>query len=475
MKRLALIGLSMFVKAGLNFAALIIFARILTPAEYGVYSLVMTLVMLADAFAFMWLRQSYTRFFAETDRKRHQANISHILLMYIGLSVACIVLASFGGLVYPVAGLSPALWVVVGGMMVGEGLFNLQLAHANNGRREKRFLALSAIKALSALGLGWWMVTLGYGISGILLAQLAAYILTAAPLLAAGKRIRQYLIWRPETTVVKFLLSFGLPLAVMGTLESTITAAQRNLVFHMLGAESLGVYSVSSDLVQKILIFLMLTLNVAMLPVVVKALETSGAEAARRKLKENAVVLFGMAVPAAVGMGLLAPQICEVFLGSQYRDTASVLLPWFILSALAKCAVSYYLVLSFYLTKSNSKLILPMVGVTILSIASCYFGIQQFGIYGALGVNILTWVVYAVLVWWLGRSRFALPAPWGDWSRITVAAAVMALAIWPFHAMHGIVGLGLSAIVGGTVYLALVILFNVSNCRQWIHLPLKWL
>lgn len=466
MKRLALITASMLVKAVLNFAALIVFARILTPGEYGIYSLILTLVLLVDSFAFSWLRTSYTRFFTEADAAKHRANISHILYMYLGISAVCVVLAAFGSFIYPIPGMAPWLWLVVGGMMVGEGLFNLQLSHANNARREKRFLAISALKSLSGLSLGWLLVTQGYGVAGILVAQLLAYILTALPLLKVRHNIKRYLVWQPDATVAKLLLVFGLPLAVMGVLESTITAAHRSMVFHLLGPESLGVYAVSNDLVQKVLIFIMLTLNTAMLPVIIKALETGGPTAAQNKLRESATLLAGVALPAALGMSLFATQICDVLLGAQYRDTASVLLPWFILAALAKCSVSYYLAHAFYLTKSNRKLIPPMLAVTGLSMLACYFGILQFGIYGALAAIILTWVVYATVVAYMGRRQFAMPAPWAEWSRILTATLVMGIAVFPLRNLHGLPALIAAGAVGGTLYAALLLALNVAGSRK---------
>ncbi|MFL9827998.1 lipopolysaccharide biosynthesis protein [Rhodoplanes sp. SY1] len=468
MKRGALMSISMLIKAMLNLAALVVFTRILTPQEYGTYSLVITLVLLADAMLFTWLRFGYTRYFSTEYGPRYVKNVIILSIISAFLCLAIVCALRFGEELLPRAWAIGSLWFVVGAVMVGEGIFNLQLVDANNRRREADFLSLSLVKSFGSLFAGWTLVAFGLGVEGVLLGQLVGYGLSILLLLRRLCHFSVGSLLTPDFALMKALLVIGLPMAAMQVLEMIINLGTRTSLITILGSEALSVYTIANDIVQKLIVFLMLTLNTASLPMVVKALESEGDEAARRSLSRNAAILFGLTIPASVGMVLLAPQLTQVLVGEAFRAPVLSILPWFVLIALPKGAVSFYLAHSFYLAKTSHRMIKPMLAITVVGLVIFHIGVTLFGMIGAIGTMISIWSVYGLVVGLRGRREFVLPLPFLEFARALAGTAVMVAAVWPFRAWPGFVGLFGGATVGVAVYALVAIALDLAGTRALV-------
>src|ERR1700741_801443 len=99
MKRMFLIGLSLGIKAVLNFAGVVLYSHLLTPAEYGIYAFILTIILVSDALMFMSLRYSFIRFHARPDPAEAYHYLGHILMIYGGLATAALLVSMAGGFI----------------------------------------------------------------------------------------------------------------------------------------------------------------------------------------------------------------------------------------------------------------------------------------------------------------------------------------------------------------------------------------
>ena len=68
--------------------------------------------------------------------------------------------------------------------------------------------------------------------------------------------------------------------------------------------------------------------------------------------------------------------------------------------------------------------------------------------------------------WWLGNRTFPLPLPLAETAKVAAATLVMALALLPTRPLTGAPALALQVGLGATVYLAALLLLNVSGSRR---------
>src|SRR5690606_31593212 len=112
-------------------------------------------------------------------------------------------------------------------------------------------------------------------------------------------------MWRPE--IRRELLLYGLPLTLTFGLDFIVSSSDRLLLGALAGVAAVGAYSASYDLAQQGMAALMMTVNLGAFPMAVRALETGGPAALRAQLERHAVVLLGLALPAAAALAVLGP------------------------------------------------------------------------------------------------------------------------------------------------------------------------
>lgn len=190
---------------------------------------------------------------------------------------------------------------------------------------------MSGVKAVSALCLGSSAVFLGLGAEGLLLGLLAALLIASVLL---GSSHWRGIIPKLPPDVMKRLFGYGLPFTATFALSFIVSSSDRFLIAWFLGEGAAGVYSASYNLTQQSLTLLMMIVNTASYPLIVRALEIYGEEAARRQLLKNAELLFGVAFPSSVGLIVLAPNVAAVSLGSAFQEEASNLMPLIAVAAL---------------------------------------------------------------------------------------------------------------------------------------------
>ena len=252
----------------------------------------------------------------------------------------------------------------------------------------------------------------------------SGYLLGGMTLQALGwKACRMRLV----TPVLKQLLRYGLPLAATLTLSYVISSSDRFLIAYYLEEQAAGIYAASYDMVSQFLIMLMMIINMAAYPLVVTALEQSGAEAARLQLARNVRLLLAASVPAALGMILFAPQVASLVLGKSFRQAGIIIIPWIVAATLLAGVRSYYFDLAFQLGKQTLGQLWVVGSSAVVNIVLNVVLIPRTGILGAAWATIAAYAVALFLSVLLGRRAFTVPVSWKVAGHVLLAAAAMVL------------------------------------------------
>ncbi|BAD41689.1 oligosaccharide flippase family protein [Symbiobacterium thermophilum] len=444
-------------------ATLSVLTWLLTPGEYGIYTMVVAVVGMTNAVGFHWLRVSLLRFLPSAQGEGGRgALLSTIAVAYC---IEVVVLSVLGGLAAIIFGFPQ--WILVTLLLLWtQAWLELEVEVTRVQLNPVKYGVLLTTRALLGLTLSSGLAYLGGGAIGALWGLVIANLVPAA--WSYWRNRYMWVVRGFDWRVMRQIWTFGLPLATTSTLNYGVSTVDRFILGFMVGAEAAGLYAVAYDLPFQSLGALMTVTNLAGMPLAIRTLENEGIAAARRQLSANCVVLLGLGVPATLGIILLAPNVAGVFFGPEFQMDVARLIPVIAVGTLLEGVKTYYLDQAFQLAKNT----LAQVGVAVLTAISkvglTIILVHHFGLVGAAYSTVISFLIAAMLSWGVGRNIFAMPFPVGSLVKIVVATLIMGWLIAPLARYRGPLALGGQVIAGVLVYMCTAVLLNVGELR--VHL-----
>lgn len=223
-------------------------------------------------------------------------------------------------------------------------------------------------------------------------------------------------------------------------------------------------YAVGYDLAQQTLVMLMMIVNLAAYPLAVRALSERGEDAARRQLERNGSLLLAVAVPATVGLVLLAPQISHVMLGQAFGPAATHLMPWIAVGALLAGLKAYHFDLSFQLGQQTGRQVWIVMIAAAVNVVLNLWWIPRLGYMASAYATVVSYGIALILSWWWGRTSFAVPLPRLDLGPIALGTLAFCVVEGLLSGWRGPVALAVQVLAGGGVYLGVFVLTSRA-CR----------
>ena len=455
--------LSRGLPAILNLAGLALFTRLLAPDAYGRYALVIASAGLASSLLFQWWRLGLLRYLNGM-REQRGPFLSTIMAGYCFLAAVAVIVAGIAASVFP----DQTRLIVLGlAILVSEAWFEMNLEIARSQLTPWRYGGLSLVKAVVTLGLGGFLVWSGFGETGLLIGILASSTIALyAPVRREWRGIHPRLV---DWQILRKLVGYSLPLMATIGLTYVLDSSDRFFLGYFLGTEAVGTYAVGYDLAQRTLGVLMVVVNLGAYPLLTRTLETEGMDEVRKCLRQSALLLLAVAIPATTGMVLLAPGIAHSLLGEAFQETAGRVIPWICLGALLGGVKAYYFDLAFQLSCRTMGQIWVVFAAAGLNTALNFLWIPTFGIMGAAYATVVSFAAALLLSWWLGRRVFPLPALNGESLKIVAASLLMALILWPTLTLpFGATVLCFQVLLGASAYVTFLLLFNVQGSRALV-------
>jgi len=445
-----------------NFLALALYTRLLAPADYGTYVLIIAWLGIANAVLFQWLRSGARRFQAAY-QNRPETILASLAAGYLAM-LAVTALIALGLLLVTQDAVLHRLIPLALALLWFQALFELGLELVLAGLNPWRYGLLALTKSLVALVVGGLLAYLGFGASGVLTGAVLGFVVPVVLMLRMEwQGIRPSFQHRES---FRTLLIYGVPLSATFVLDYVINSSDRLLLGHFRGTDAVGTYAAAYDLSQQGLYALLLVIYLAAFPLVVNALETGGEEAARAQLRSHASLLLLVGLPAAAGLMLLSQNVSGVLLGPSFRAAAVQIIPLIAFAGLLAGLKAYYFDLAFQLGRSTVRQLWISAIAASLNIVLNLLWIPRYGALGAAYSTILSFMVGITLSVWIGRSTFPMPVPIKQWAHIAIATAVMALALVPATGYRGPIALALQAAWGALVYGIMLLLLDVSGSRS---------
>lgn len=267
-------------------------------------------------------------------------------------------------------------------------------------------------------------------------------------------------------------LASGLPLTLSLTLLALAGMADRFLLAGLVGVAAAGQFGASFDLVRQALIIPAISIASAFVPMTVRLLATRGQEEARAHLGKCLELLLAITLPACVGFALVSPQIADLVLGPQFRETARWAMPVLAMAVVFQILTQQYLHTSFLLSNRNSFYLANTGSILLFNLVASTLLIHRFGLAGAVWGRLAAEVFGCAQAYALSRLAFAMPLPLGRLARVGAATAAMAAAVYCVSAQAAALppalALALLVATGVAVYAVIALIFDLAEMRELV-------
>ena len=462
LKNSAIYILAKAIPALAAFVALSLYTHLLSPEEYGLYTLIFTAAIFTHNTVFNWISMATMRFWS-SKHYSHETFISSVAIAYsrvlffmlIPLLISLIIYWDTEAKVWIFSGF--ILTVTLAFFTIAQTLFSAQI-------QPKKYALLTISTSLSTLSIGAFLAYSGYGAIGIISGMAIGFV--GSSFFMSLHNWKKFNKKSYDKALFKRLLIYGLPLASAAILEEFTKSADRFMLAALQDKAQAGLYAVGYDLSGNSIFMLMTAINLAAYPVIIKLLEEEGKQAAYEYFNKYTVLLLGIAIPAVMGLILVGSNLVYLVIGAEYQQTVTLLLPWITIALFLLGLQVFYFDLAFQLGDYTIGIVKIGIFIAVANLVLNYWLIPLMGIQGAAIATISSFALGSVLSFIFGRQYFALPFPVVEFAKIVLATLLMGLSLWGLKDLQGWGWLLLQLFVGTISYALGVILLNIMDIRS---------
>jgi O-antigen/teichoic acid export membrane protein len=454
---------STVIPAVVSFLMIYVYTRLLTPAEYGRFSLVFSAILVIQTSLFFAVPMALTRFYPEAlAQDRREEFLGACYSLFYGFSVLLLLLV--GVVSVFILPQDPVLWILSILVLLARSAVVLNQSVNRISFAIRRFTIIECAHAVLGLGLGtifiyWFGASAEAVVQGLLISALlcmaADHHLLLTPFRFGWRKI--------ERAGLATLVRFSLPLIVVDMTVCLLTLSDRFLLGKLGGVDVLGIYTVAYSLVERPITLICTAITTATFPFAVHLLQDKGKDAAGRQVGQNGGILLALAVPACVGLSLTAPQMAAVMIGADFRAGVTALIPVLCVVALLRGCSVHIIDHAFQLAGRTSLAIWAYGPAAIANVVLNVVLIPRYGVFGAAWAGLAGQSIAVVAGWGLSRTVFPITLPIFEIAKTIVAAGLMAVLL--IQVTFEATGVGLfQAIVTGTLtFAAAAIVLNIGG------------
>lgn len=448
----------------LALSALIIFTRVLTPEEYGIYSLTILGAGLGSAVLLQWVVLGVGRYLPDCKDKTAQHKLLGTARSLVFIISAVMILLSLLAWRFQYLLEFSVIYYLVGLLAATQAFYDLNLRISNAALDPSKYGRLLALKSVLGFILGITVLYLGFGVEGLVLATVISLIVGSA----YNRRI-----WAtvPLTTFDREcfnkMVAYGAPLTVTFLLVFIIDASDRFFIDRIIGPSGVGFYSVAYELTQYSVGALATVVHLAAFPLIVSALAKHGTPQAGAQLRKTFILVVAVITPVCVGLAVSSSSIAYTVIGSQFSAEAAQVIPWIAASMFFSTVKSFYFDYAFQLASATRMQIYTVAVAASVNIALNILLIPIYGTVGAAAATLVAFITATILSIVLGSRIFPMPPlPWLDFGKVCVATVFMFIVMTFAHVENPMWELTVNVVAGGATYVACLFIFNFVNVRN---------
>jgi O-antigen/teichoic acid export membrane protein len=417
-RNLVIYGLGDVATQIISFFLLPLYMRFLSPADYGVLSLLLV-TEVTTKILFRWgIDASFMRFYYDcADDRARQVLASTQLWFLMAVNGSLLALALVGSpflaqrLFHTTAYTLTLQLTLINTFVVG--LYYVPFTVIRIQEQPRQFIALGFGRSLATIVLRLvFVIGMRLGVLGVVLADVAV---TAGFTLVLVRWYVPLLRFTFSRRILSESLRFGLPRVPHGVAHQVIAVFDRYILARFVTLHEVGLYSTGASfgLAQKLFLS---AFEYAWAPFYFGMMKEPDAKATFSR-----VTTYGVAVLTllTVGLSVIAHDLVATIAPPQFKPAAQVV-PWI---ALGVAFQGVYLLTSIGLNITKHTEYYPVatgIGAAV-SVAMNLLLIPASGILGAAVANTIAYAVLAAVAWHFSQRFYPMPYERGRLARVVVA------------------------------------------------------
>lgn len=448
-----------------------------TPEDIGRYDLTFRFILFLSTFTFLWLNMGILRFYAGCELRGQTAAFFGVMgfLKYGAMAWGLLIGAGayfFGPerLFGSYRGLLGAGLVV----FVAYTLYETGLAVLRAKRKPGVYSMATTISAGLRLPAAmafflWWKMD----IAGMLWAMAGTYLLAHFLVVRRYVGAPRPLFARGERELLKEVLAYGLPIWLTQILNFLIVNSDRYLLKAFHGDAQVGLYAVTTNLIDQPMTLVFQTFGLAVFPSVAAAWEAQGRDHTEYLVGGVTRVFFLLCVPLMVLLSVLGRPIFAVLAHGE-AEQAHQAAGWVAMASLLY-GLSYFANFGLHLSKRTSILLAATVLALAVNLGCNWVLIPWKGYIGAGMARVVSNAVLVILVAAAGHRYLLWRFPVRSLVRIVLAAGIAGAALWLIDSRvpDNVFTLAARFAIGGGLYGVLLVMFRelpideIRRVRRW--------
>lgn len=403
----------------------LVLTRLISKEEYGLFALVMTIAEAIDSVVSNWSRMALARFASGCSANPGREAMRGLIAWLITLVPAVAVAAIFGAMTRADRTVEFIGAVIL--YLVASGVMRFPSTVMSVQADRNGIVAMEAIKAFAVLILG---VAIAW-VSGSFLAQTIVYavVTTAVGLWGAARCLRRMDLHAGSLEPLRSFLAYGLPIIPTAIVATVASSSDRIFLDRLVGTEAVALYAAGVMLARQPMEFLFSLAGVRVFPLLMEDYERGGDASARHRMAELISGVTFIAMPAAVGLMLVADPMCHLLLSADYAGAAMAILPPTVIAALFTGYKAFVLEQVYHMKKRvglSGLVTLPaaLIGVTAMALL-----VPMWGVWGCALAYLIQNVMLFAISFFVTRRLMYYPIPWADLGRTAAATAAMAVVL----------------------------------------------
>lgn len=470
---LAVYGAGDVAAQAISFLLLPIYVRYLSPGDYGVLALLLTVEMLTKIL-FRWgVDASFMRMYYDCPdqeaRRRLASTVFFFLLAANGVVLAAVLALAptLSRHLFDSPSQAAALQILLVNTFLSTFFF-IPFHQLRIERQSSRFIALTLTRSLVTI-LGRLTLVIGFqlGVLGIVVADLVATALFGVLMFP-----RFAVLIRPRFSrdLLREALRFGVPRIPHGLAQQTVAVSDRYVLSLYATLHEIGLYSIGASFGMGLKLFLN-AFEFAWAPFYFAIMREPDAKPTYRLVATwGTAVLIGLAMLVSAG----APQIVRIMTTPLFHGAAAVM-PWIAVGVVLQ---GVYLLTSIGLNITKRTEFYPVATglAAATSIGANLALVPGYGVTGAAVATALSYAVLASVSAVFSHRVFPVGYEWGRMARLGAAgltgylvAVVAVPEAWP-----AVAGLAARLVLAAAVYLGLLATVGFLTAAERRRLLAIW-
>jgi len=429
-RRIGLVGFAQTIASLQGLILLPIMTKTFGAHGYGVWAQILITILLVQPFIMLGLDSSILRFLSSKDKKEIVQGVITVLsvILITGLFASLVLFLSSDFLAITLLKEESAaiIFRVAAPLLILGALNSIILGSFRVFGLLKRYAVILLLQTFLEVGLISFFVLSGYGLRGAVISLIITRIITV--LVGLFFVISYAGFSRPNFSILRPYLSYGLPLVPTVIFGFIVSSSDRYVIGFFMGAEKVGIYSAAYGIGYSLKYLLMFS------------------------------------IPSVFGLFILAKPLLTNLTTTEFISEGEFIIP------IVAIGIVYHAVAMIFgmviLMHKRSKLFVSVFGfAAALNLGLNIIFVPRLGVIGAAITTFVAYYILAIIVWYISYKLMKFEIPLGFIAKAIIASIASTFVIWLYKPTELIEVFAL-ILISAIVYFSLLFLLKSFGKKE---------